>query len=496
MRDEKSGVITKSHLVGLKKITKCFTVKDLLTWVTKNIEFLSQGSVEELNFFVQTLIDRQYIFNAQDRNNEEYDENTKSLFKFREVQPLLKMGRSIKHYFVYSEPDAPKVIKNVMTVVKKTKDSRVIMCEKDGDAFCAFMMNVKHPQLMEIDRCEYDIDLNVAYVYKKFTASGSLRDLIFKAQPLSDYYTKYDTGRGLTTVEISLYGRQILKGIMALQGCGFSFPSLHTGNVLIDGKRFECRFTDLENSFLGKPHPYILEFDPRMSKELQCFGHMLFEMAAGYRLESIEDGMIPTDTGMDPVIYDVLVNIFSARIVIEDLLEDPLFFKKGDIDFKPIYIKDSTMLTMFERIVTSEYKKERPISEHARNSRRMSGWISKETNTQTNTEITNTSTSTGPSVDEDRNHELEQKESFNSQTDKSEPSPPDDERHSILRSKSLEANTMFLNIKKEDPEHQHMAFSPGTKSPISKSPNERVDPKSLLLKLKKKKEEVIDVEEF
>jgi serine/threonine protein kinase len=346
LRDEKTGVPMKASLLGFRKLTKTFQSKDILAWISKNIDYFRDAPNEEMAFFVQLLVDRKYVFNSLDQNNMEFQDNTKANYRFREVVPMTAMGRGVKHYFIMSDIDTPKYIKSVMTIVKKSPMSRIIQNERDGKAFCAFMNNVKHPCLMDIDHCEYDTDNFQAILHKRWSSAGSLRDLIFKATPNVEYQIKYAFAKGLTLHEISLYGRQILKGISALISCGMPVPHLHSGNILIDGKRFECRFTDLENVFLGRPVQHLLHFDPNLSIELQCFAHVLYEMASGKRLE---DNILPTECKIEPIVYEIIAKIFKGALNIDSLLFDPFFYKKGDMDVKPIYIKDSAMLSLIEK---------------------------------------------------------------------------------------------------------------------------------------------------
>lgn len=201
---------------------------------------------------------------------------------------------------------------------------------------------------MDIEHAEYDLELKQAYIYKKFVPSGSLRDIIHKSNPQTEYKKKYESKNTLTIMEISLYGRQILKGIKTLLECGLTFPCLSSGNILIDGKKFECRFTDIENIFLGLPSSYEnLKNSPEFPVELFCFGNVLYEMATGEVLNSIT---IPENVNIDKQVLDILHKIFNQKTSIDQLLLEPLFLKKNDVPSKPIIIKDSKILELISKM--------------------------------------------------------------------------------------------------------------------------------------------------
>lgn len=207
---------------------------------------------------------------------------------------------------------------------------------------------------MDIEKADYDIELRQAYIYRKLVPSGSLRDIIHKSHPLTEYKKKYEVKSSLTIMEISLYGRQILKGIKVLLDCGLIFPCLSSGNILIDGKKFECRFTDIENIFLGLPSCYEnLKNSPEFPVEIFCFGNVLYEMATGELLNSLS---IPENVQLDPQIRDILNKIFNEKTSIDQLLNEPLFFRKNDTPIKPIIIKDTKMLDLISKVKKDQQK--------------------------------------------------------------------------------------------------------------------------------------------
>lgn len=92
MRNEKTGIQVKSHLIMLRSFSKCFTSKDIISWCQKNIEYFHDASSEEVSFFIQLLMDRKYVVNALDKQEEDFEDNTKNLYRFREVVPSHQIG--------------------------------------------------------------------------------------------------------------------------------------------------------------------------------------------------------------------------------------------------------------------------------------------------------------------------------------------------------------------------------------------------------------------
>jgi PX domain-containing protein kinase-like protein len=135
-------------------------------------------------------------------------------------------------------------------------------------------------------------------VITPFQTLGSLRDLIYitpemkkkKITPKSKHFEKYHGANGGKPLDVSLiakYGRQILEALFYLYLHGFSYPHLHTGNVLIT-ENDHAQLTDLENSLLcldpklNREIKKLLVTNADMAPEVICFGHVLYEMAMGH----------------------------------------------------------------------------------------------------------------------------------------------------------------------------------------------------------------------
>ena len=142
----------------------------------------------------------------------------------------------------------------------------------------------KHENWFPIEQIEYDEFIRQTTIIRKNSKFGSLKDLIYKSDPMVDYRKKYHkkSGISLFVSEIRRFSLQILRGIKAIIDCGFSFPHLckfrkknfktflsATSNIiLIEGKdkKLFCKISDFEDVFVGMPPAYEHFFYPRRKK--------------------------------------------------------------------------------------------------------------------------------------------------------------------------------------------------------------------------------------
>jgi hypothetical protein len=156
-------------------------------------------------------------------------------------------------------------------------------------------------------------------VVRRFYPRGSLRDEIYGvADPLRPYPEKYPKkvkgaggkggvheggakhgaghkGRGLHYKKLKSYGRQILEALSVLRREGVTCFNLQSSNVMLSGTGADtiCCLADIENSLLCKAPATALENitvakEHRVDIDVLHFGHCLFEMAYGHRLNKSE----------------------------------------------------------------------------------------------------------------------------------------------------------------------------------------------------------------
>ncbi|XP_055545831.1 uncharacterized protein LOC129730492 isoform X3 [Wyeomyia smithii] len=152
-----------------------------------------------------------------------------------------------------------------------------------------------------------------------FNPRGSLKDLIYKSQwnePWSRKYTRKSTCLPLSQVQ--RLGRQILEALLFLKERGIpSHGHLHSGNVILQNG--VARLSGLENGLLGLNSRVNAVVWAHTAPDIDnidviCFGHLLFEMCAGYELSSPQPtpGHYQLDLERYPQVADVLQMIFES----------------------------------------------------------------------------------------------------------------------------------------------------------------------------------------
>ncbi|XP_068201353.1 slowpoke-binding protein isoform X3 [Palaemon carinicauda] len=146
---------------------------------------------------------------------------------------------------------------------------------------------------------------------------GSLKDLIYRSHWQDDWGEKYQQrSAGLPVSQVQRLGRQVLEALLFLQDRGFPpYGHLHSGNVVLQNG--VARLSGVENTLLGltsRIYPVIKRRlrDNRDAIDSVCFGHVLFEMCAGYELSAAH----PTakhyeDIASYPQVIQVLEYIFG-----------------------------------------------------------------------------------------------------------------------------------------------------------------------------------------
>ncbi len=175
---------------------------------------------------------------------------------------------------------------------------------------------------------------------------GSLKDLIYKSNPLNNYSKKYPTGKakGLHYSLISLYGKQILEALLYLHNHKWYHMHLHTGNIQIDTDGDCVKLTELENFVTGMPikneHLLNYAFESFNSShylnvkndynssvlseifknnfnvfekiDIIMFGRVLYEMTTGRELKAPFPDVIEYKE-MESNISEVLMAIFNKK---------------------------------------------------------------------------------------------------------------------------------------------------------------------------------------
>ena len=128
----------------------------------------------------------------------------------------------------------------VVTVYTLLSDCPLSLKSKSSSGhFRSFVSDAKHPFLLPPGEMTYFKRKNKIMVSRDFGSRGSLRDMIYRANPTDPFTQKYaNQGRPLPERQIALFGRQILEGLSWLKACGLRCTHAHCGNILMLGSEW------------------------------------------------------------------------------------------------------------------------------------------------------------------------------------------------------------------------------------------------------------------
>ncbi|KAK0098879.1 hypothetical protein PV326_000814 [Microctonus aethiopoides] len=226
----------------------------------------------------------------------------------------------------------------LLTLVPLNKSGPLSICPTTKDVLNKLFLALQHPYICPVLDIEF-IEFKAVYhvILVQPINHGSLKDLIYGVGRNgwnADWDLKYSSrGKALPLPQIQQMGRQILEALIFLKERGFpTVTHLHSGNVVIQNG--VARLTGLENSLLGftsRIYPIITSrLTDNNSIESICFGHMLFEMCAGYELRTFK----PSETHYEdidnyPQVADLIKFIFNQQNgyypTIKELIVQDLF---------------------------------------------------------------------------------------------------------------------------------------------------------------------------
>ncbi|XP_067003847.2 slowpoke-binding protein [Anabrus simplex] len=198
-------------------------------------------------------------------------------------------SRVDKHWFVVR--DTSVKTERLLTLVPRSANCPIQCNPSTRNTILELFLALQHPYIYPVLDLEFRESTGQSYVILvlPFNSKGSLKDLIYKSRWQDDWSQKYgQRSEGLPVSQVQRLGRQILEALLFLKERGFPPCShLHSGNVILQNG--VARLTGLENTLLGhtsRIHPIIwsrARTDPQAVDTI-CFGHVLFEMCAGYEL--------------------------------------------------------------------------------------------------------------------------------------------------------------------------------------------------------------------
>ncbi|KAK1119413.1 hypothetical protein K0M31_013244 [Melipona bicolor] len=253
------------------------------------------------------------------------------------VKQLNNLGsRMDKHWFVVR--DTSLKTDRLITLAPLNRNCSLSITPLTKNILNDLFLALQHPYIcpiFDIDFLEFESQNYVVVVQP--ISQGSLKDLIYGIERTGwneDWNQKYGSrGKGLPLPQVQQMGRQVLEALIFLKERGFpTVIHLHSGNVLVQNG--VARLAGLENTLLGftsRIHPLIASrISQTISIDMICFGHMLFEMCAGYELPSFKpNSMHLSDIEIYPQVVELLKFIFTEtpnrHKIVEELLVHDLF---------------------------------------------------------------------------------------------------------------------------------------------------------------------------
>ncbi|XP_043521725.1 slowpoke-binding protein isoform X1 [Frieseomelitta varia] len=274
------------------------------------------------------------------------------------VKQLNNLGsRMDKHWFVVR--DTSLKTDRLITLAPLNRNCSLSITPLTKNILNDLFLALQHPYIFpifDIDFLEFESQNYVVVVQP--ISQGSLKDLIYGIERTGwneDWNQKYGSrGKGLPLPQVQQMGRQVLEALIFLKERGFpTVIHLHSGNVLVQNG--VARLAGLENTLLGftsRIHPLIASrISQTISIDMICFGHMLFEMCAGYELPSFKpNSMHLSDIEIYPQVVELLKFIFTEtpnrHKIVEELLVHDLF---RNIDLREMR---SASVTIFRPTLT------------------------------------------------------------------------------------------------------------------------------------------------
>lgn len=235
---------------------------------------------------------------------------------------------------------------------------------------------LQHPYFFPVMDIDFVFEHNLVMLVHPYRSGGSLKDIIYGSRPKLPWEQKYQVkGKSLSLTQIRNYGRQVLEALLYLRGKGLPpCGHVHSGNIFITNGT--SKLSGFENSFFG----WKSRLDPTLKKLFKVkkadidviqFGHLIYEMLAGYELttaEPIKENLVNfRNAPVVEVINFIFFNESGLYPSLDELASHSLF-KGGDLSelekFNPGPIQLSSnvkqLLKLFRKESEEADRKRRP----------------------------------------------------------------------------------------------------------------------------------------
>ncbi|KFM57962.1 Slowpoke-binding protein, partial [Stegodyphus mimosarum] len=234
------------------------------------------------------------------------------------LQHLPDMGSRLgKNWFLVR--DNTTKTERLLTMTPVAENCPIKYNAETREILLDLFLALQHPYIYPVLDIDRKIVMEQEYVIAvlPFNEEGTLKDVIYRSHCQDDWKEKYHYhGYGLESAQIQRLGCQVLEALLFLKDQRFPpFLHLHSGNIIVQNG--VARVSGLENTLFGyTPRSHIVIpkrlHDNKDAVEVMCFGHLLFEMAAGYELTSSHPSEKNyKDIENKPLVSDVLKFIFE-----------------------------------------------------------------------------------------------------------------------------------------------------------------------------------------
>eukprot|EP00055_Hartaetosiga_balthica_P015220 m.88439 g.88439 ORF g.88439 m.88439 type:complete len:483 (+) comp8809_c0_seq1:154-1602(+) len=266
--------------------------------------FLMMSSVHSRSIVSESaLLNCQYYL----RSHPEYDL----------VKQLPEIGSRVRRsWFTVAHNGIPRL----MFLTEKSKSCCFSLDSTIEKTLQNLMHVIDHPYVLPIEYVGLSSTMNLVVMVQPLSKKGSLKDLLYKVQPLQSWDDKYSKRRnGLGESKAIVLGRQILEAIDYLKKQGIPCHNIHSGNIIMFNDT--PRLAGFENFLFGysaRQRSVIDPFIKNQPKEKRhkdiltvlLFGHLLYEMSTGAEVQDAKPSMGDLTSNCSQTIREVLASIF------------------------------------------------------------------------------------------------------------------------------------------------------------------------------------------
>lgn len=258
--------------------------------------------------------------------------------KYSFIDHLPDMGSRVnKQWFLVK--DSKQAINAVLTMTPWSSQTVIDFTKATKKTLKELFSLLQFPYLFPLMDIDFVFSHNLVMFIHPYRSAGSLKDLIYGSRPQSSWVEKYQArGKALSLTQIRNFGRQVLEALVYLRDKGFpTCGHVHSGNVfIINGT---AKLSGFENSMFGwksRLYPTIKKLIKNRDDDIEVvqFGHLLYEMLAGWELTTAEPRREQLKNFKNTPVVEVINFLFFNESEMYPTLDELLahsFFQGGDV---------------------------------------------------------------------------------------------------------------------------------------------------------------------